>query len=190
MSDCTAARSRQYASRMARNRAPSSSSGVRSKTYSTEVVGDPGGSTMTSLNVPFDPAGVFGRARPPVVVKIGKTEFRSTIFNMKGERFVPLRRSNREAAGVEAGQRVRVTLTLDDKPRVVKAPRDLQAALKAAGLADAWKSLSFTHQREHVEAIEEAKRPETRQRRLAGCLAMVRERASRRTPPVARARAR
>ncbi len=144
----------------------------------TVTVLSEGGTTMTALPVPFDPKEVFGMARPAVVVRVGRTSFRSTIFNMGGERFVPLRRSNREAAGVAAGQRVRVTFSLDTEPRVVKAPRDLLAALKAAGLTDAWKSLSFTHQREHVEAIEEAKKPETRERRIVGCVAMVRERAA------------
>lgn len=150
------------------------------RTYETEVLSDPDGSAMTALSVPFDGKEVFGKARAPVVVRVeGKKstgyEFRSTLCVMGGERFIPLRKSNRDASGVVAGEKVRVTLTLDDKPRVVKAPKDLQAALKAAGAmaVQAWKNVSFTHQREHVEAIEGAKRPETRERRIEACVAMV-----------------
>lgn len=128
---------------------------------------------MTSLPVPFDPREVFGKARAPVVVSIGKHSFRSTICTMGHGPFVPLRRSNREAADVEAGRRVKVTLTLDDQPRVVTPPRDLATALRRAGMTAGWTSLSFTHQREHVESIESAKRPETRARRIEACVKMV-----------------
>ena len=144
-----------------------------SRTYTTRVLADPDGSSMTALNVPFDAKEVFGKARAPVVVKVGAHTFRSTICVMGGERFIPLRRSNREAAGVKAGESVKVTLTADEAPRVVKPPRDLAAAIKAAGLGGSWKALSFTHQREHAEAIEGAKKPETRARRIEACLAML-----------------
>lgn len=141
---------------------------------------DPG-STMTALEVPFDPKPVFGKVRAPVRVTVGTHTFRSTIAAMGGPCFVPLRRSNREAAGVTGGQRVRVTLTLDTEPRVVVIPSDLRAALTRAGPAAlaAWKTMAYTHQREHAEAIEGAKKPETRQRRIEGCVAAMRERAER-----------
>lgn len=154
-------------------------SSAPARTYQTEVLGDPDGSTMTALAVPFDPAEVFGKARAPVVVQVGKHEFRSTICIMDGERFIPLRKSNRDAAGVVAGERVSVTLTLDEKPRVVTAPKDLAAALRKAGLSEAWKKLSFTHQREHVESIEGAKKPDTRERRIKACVKMVAARSRR-----------
>lgn len=144
-----------------------------SRSFAAEVMADPDGSSMTALPVPFEPREVFGKARPPVVVSIGKHSFRSTICNMGSGHFVPLRRSNREAAGVAAGQRVTITLTLDETPRTVTPPRDLLTALgKACALAK-WNAMSFTHQREHAEAIESAKKPETRQRRIAKCVEMV-----------------
>ena len=61
----------------------------------------------------------------------------------------------------------KVTLTLDTEKREVKPPKDFVTALKAAPPAwERWRALSFSHQREHVEAIMEAKRPETRVRRI------------------------
>lgn len=144
-----------------------------SKTYATTILADPDGGSMTTIDVPFDPKAVFGKARAPVVVTLNGYRFRSTTFTMKGQRFVPLCREHREGAGVRAGQRLKVTLTLDEAPRVVKPPTDLVKALKAAKALDAFSAMSYTHQREHVQAIEDAKKPETRARRIQNCVAMV-----------------
>ncbi len=133
-------------------------------------------STATAIPVTFDPRDVFGKARVPVVVRINNHSYRSTICNMGAGTFLPLAKINREAAGVAAGQRVAVTLTLDDQPRTVTPQRDLAAALKAQGLLDAFKAMSFTHQKEHVAAVDDAKKPETRTRRIAACVEMVRTR--------------
>lgn len=148
-----------------------------SRSFTTRLAADPDGSSMTALPLDFDPKEAFGKVRAPVVVSLRGHSYRSTICSLGGRFWVPLRRSNREAAGVHAGDRLRVTLTLDDQPRVVKPPPDLAKALKAAGLLPAWKALSFTHQREHVEAIDQARKPQTRARRLDACLRMLADRA-------------
>lgn len=148
------------------------------KRYRTTIVRD---GSACFIPVPFDPRAVFGKVRAPVVVRLGRHSYRSTIAAMGGTVCVPLRRSNREAAGLEGGETVTVELELDTSPREVAPPADLVAALRAAPPAwDRWRQLSFTHQREHVEAIEEAKRPETRARRIANAVAMLCGRASRR----------
>ncbi len=136
--------------------------------------------TMCGIELPGDPRDTWGKARVPVVARIGGHSYRTTVCAMGGSYWIPLRKSNREAAGVEAGQKVRVVLDLDDQPREVEAPRDLLAALgERPGALDAWKALSFTHQREHVEAIEDARKPETRERRIANAVKMVADRSSR-----------
>jgi hypothetical protein len=85
-----------------------------------------------------------------------------------------LRRSNREAAGLEGSETLRVTLELDADARVIEPPRDFVRALKAARPAwDRWRELSYSHQREHVEAIEGAKQPETRARRIDKAVQMI-----------------
>jgi hypothetical protein len=119
------------------------------------------------IPVPFDPKAAFGKVRAPVRVTLNGYTYRSTIASMGGTVCIPLRRSHREAAGVEGGQRLRVRIELDTEKREVEPPDDLVAALKAApGAWDRWNEMSFTHQREHVEAIEEARKPETRARRI------------------------
>jgi uncharacterized protein YdeI (YjbR/CyaY-like superfamily) len=60
------------------------------------------------------------------------------------------------------------------KARSIAAPPDLAKALEANGVAKAaWEKLPPSHRREHVDAIEEAKKPETRARRIAGAIAML-----------------
>ncbi len=127
-----------------------------------------------AIPLPFDPKVEFGKVRAPVKVTVNKYTWRSTVASMGGPPFIPFRLSNREAAGVSHGDTVTVRVELDTEKRTVTAPPDLLRALKAAGVADRWKSLSYTHQREHVEAIEEAKKPETRARRIAAAVTMLR----------------
>jgi len=62
------------------------------------------------------------------------------------------------------------TVAPDDRPRVVTLPADLAAAIDEAGVRDRWDRLSYSHQRENVEAVESAKKPETRQRRIQGVI--------------------
>lgn len=133
----------------------------------------PPGETMGHIVLPFDQRALFGRARPPLVVTIGAHSYRSTVAIMAGVTFVPLRQSNRVAAGVTAGDTVAVTLTLDTAPRTVAVPDDLAAAIAAAGAQAAWDRLSHSHRREWVEAVEGAKRPETRAKRIAAAVAKV-----------------
>jgi hypothetical protein len=141
-----------------------------SKTYKATIYRD---QSMCFIPVTFDPKAVFGKTRAPVKVTINGHTYRSTIATMGGPPCIPLRKSNREAAGLEGGETVAVRLELDAEKREVTPPKDLVKALKAADALEAWRALSFTHQREHVEAIEEAKKPETRTRRIERAIATV-----------------
>jgi hypothetical protein len=144
------------------------------KTFKTTIVRD---GSMCFIPVPFDPTPIFGKVRAPVTVSLNGYTFRSTIASMGNGPCLPLRKSNREAAGLEGTETLRVTLALDAEKRVVKPPRDLVAALKAAPPAwDRWQDLSYSHQREHAEAIETAKAAETRSRRIANAVADLRKR--------------
>jgi hypothetical protein len=135
-----------------------------SKTYKTEIVRE---GSMCYIPVPFDPEPLFGKVRAPVTVTVNGYTYRSTIAPMGGVTCIPLRKSNREAAGLEGGETVTVTLALDETKREVDPPADLVQALQAAPPAwDRWQEMSFTHQREYAEAVEDAKKPETRLRRI------------------------
>ena len=131
--------------------------------------------TATRFRIPFDLTEAFGRARPPVTVTVRGYTWRTTPGVYDGIGCVVVNRAAKAATGVDAPDRVQVTMALDTKPRTVRAPRDLRAALDAApDAAAAFAKLSFTHRREYVEWVEEAKRPETRARRIAGTVERVR----------------
>ncbi len=135
------------------------------KTFKTTIFRN-GGTCFVPLT--FDPKTVFGKVRVPVTVTLNGYTYRSTIFAMGGPPFVPLRKSHRDAAGLEGTETLEVRIALDAEARVIKPPADLVRALKAQAPAwDRWRELSYSHQREHVEAIEGAKAPATRARRLA-----------------------
>jgi len=119
------------------------------------------------VELPFDARMEFGKARTPVRVSINGYSFTSTIAVYSGRYYVPVRKERREAAGVEAGDFVRVTIAPDTEVRTVEPPAELAAALAKDGLARAqWERLSYTHKKEHAEAILQAKKPETRARRI------------------------
>lgn len=154
------------------------SSLMKSKTYTTRIVRE--GSTCF-IPVPFDPVPVFGKVRAPVKVTINGYTYQSTIAAMGGTVCIPLRKSNREAARLEGGETVEVRLDLDEAKREVTPPADFVKAMKAEPPAwDRWQELSFTHQREYCEAIEEAKKPETRARRIESAVKAIAKRPVRR----------
>jgi hypothetical protein len=133
------------------------------------------GRTATMFKVPFDLKEAFGRARPPVAVTIRGHTWRTTPGVYDGVGHVVVNRDVKAATGVDAGDRVRVEMALDTEPRTVEVPADLEAALaRDEAASNAFAKLSFTHRREYVDWIEEAKRPETRSRRIAATVERVR----------------
>ena len=147
---------------------------MTAKTVRVQIVRD---GSMCFIPVPFDPKPLFGKVRAPVRVTLNGYTYRSTIAAMGGTVCIPLRRSNREAAGLKGGERLDVQIALDKQERTITPPSDLVTALKAAPPAwDHWRELRFTHQREYAEAIAEARKPETRTRRIADAVRQIRSR--------------
>ena len=108
-----------------------------------------------------------GARRFPVVATVNGYTWRTSVARMGGEFLLGLNRAVREAAGVEAGDQVQVTLELDTAPREVEVPPDFAQALNTIpGLRQAFDAMAFTHRKEHVRAIEDAKTAETRARRI------------------------
>jgi hypothetical protein len=137
--------------------------------FETEITDLP---PSLGFDLPFDPKQVFGKVRAPVRVTIDGHEFRTTVVAISGRVLVGLNKEVQEGAGVAAGDRVSVELVLDEEPRTVEVPADLAAALDAESCAFL-DSLSFTHRKEYVRWIEEAKRAETRQARIEKAAAML-----------------
>jgi len=133
------------------------------------------GNTATMFRVPFDLEEAFGRARPPVRVTIAGHTWRTTPGIYGGVGHVVVNRAVKAATGVDAPDRVEVVMELDTEPRRVRVPDDLAEALAREPEAkDAFAQLSFSHRRAYVDWIREAKRPETRRRRIEQTLDRVR----------------
>jgi Bacteriocin-protection, YdeI or OmpD-Associated/Domain of unknown function (DUF1905) len=135
------------------------------------------GKTATGFEVPAEVVeGLGAGKKPPVRVTIGEYTYRSTIAP-RGDRFlVGVSAEHRQGAGVAAGDVVDVELELDTQPREVSVPADLAAALEGDRKAsEFFESLSYTHKRAYVLPIEQAKTPETRERRVAKAIGMLRE---------------
>jgi hypothetical protein len=116
-----------------------------------------------------------GAKRFPVRATINGYSFRTTVTRMRGEFLLGLNREVRESAGAEAGDTVEVAIELDTAPREVEVPEALAAALADDAAARAtFDALSFTHRKEYARWVAEAKRAETRDRRVAKALEELR----------------
>jgi hypothetical protein len=137
----------------------------------TIVVNDGGGAWV---EVPGDVvAALGGGGRIPVNATFDGVGYRGSIASMGGCLALGILKGIRAELGKGAGDSVTVTVERDDTVRTVDVPDDLAAALEAAGLRDVFDGLSFSHRREHVNAIIDAKRPETRARRINKALEML-----------------
>jgi len=117
-----------------------------------------------------------GRKTFPVRVMVNGHTFPARLARMGGENLIGLSRAVREACGVAPGDEADVVIAPDDDPREVEIPDALGAALDAdPGARRAFDALAYTHRKEFARWVAEAKRPETRERRVAGTLEMLRE---------------
>jgi len=115
-----------------------------------------------------------GAKRFPVVATVNGYTWRTSVARMGGEFLLGLSREVRDGAGVQAGDEAEVTIELDEAPREVDVPADLAAALAAdPQAAAAFERMAFTHRKEYARWVAEAKRDETRQRRVAQAVEMI-----------------
>ncbi|MFB6832714.1 YdeI/OmpD-associated family protein [Streptomyces hydrogenans] len=131
---------------------------------------------MRGLEVPAEVvAALGGGARPPVTITVHGHVWRSRIALMRGRHLIGLSNANRQAADVAIGEEVDVEVELDTEPRIVVEPPELTRALDDDPVARAaYDSLSHSRRREHARAVESAKKPETRQRRVEKVIATLR----------------
>jgi hypothetical protein len=115
-----------------------------------------------------------GAKRFPVVATVNGYTWRTSVARMGGEFLVGLNKEVRTGAGVAAGDIVTVELKLDTEPRTVEVPPALVEAFQADPEAKvSYDGLAFTHRKEFARWIAEAKREETRERRVVQALEML-----------------
>ena len=145
------------------------------RTFTAVIHASDGGGAY--IEIPFDVEKEYGaRGRVPVKATFDGLPYRGSIFPYGGVHMLLVLKSIRQKLGKDGGDKVRATVELDAKPRVVKIPDDLKKALgKNKTAKTIFDKLSYTHQREFVTWIEEAKREETRARRIEKMMAMLKE---------------
>jgi len=127
------------------------------------------------VRIPFEVEQTFGKKRVPIHAWIDGVPYHGTLVRM-GEpcHILIILKEIRLAIGKSFGDTVEIRLKEDTQQRVVEIPQDLQEALELEPQAkDAFKKLSYSHQKEHVHAILDAKREETRQKRIAKTIQML-----------------
>lgn len=132
---------------------------------------------MRGLEVPpAVVAALGGGKRPRVTITINGHSWKSRVAIMRGRYLLGLSNANRQAAGIATGDEVDIDVEYDAESPVVTEPADFARALDADPVARAaYDRLAYSHKREHVLAIEGAKKPETRARRIEKALAMLRD---------------
>jgi hypothetical protein len=135
------------------------------------------GSNVAALKPPFDVVAVFRRkSRVPVKGTINGFPFRSSLMNMGDGHMMVVNAQLRTGAQCKAGDTVSVLMALDEDERTVDVPGYLKRIIAGDPKASKfWSKLSFTHQKEYVREIGAAKRPETREKRIAAMMDALRK---------------
>ena len=134
------------------------------------------GKTATGIVIPDDVVEALGAGKKPAVsVTLNGYTYRSSIATVDGRFMVGVSADVRAAAGVKGGDELEVTIDLDTAPRVVDVPLDLETALsREPGAKRFYDGLSYTLRKLHADAISTAKTPDTRERRLAKVVDLMR----------------
>ncbi len=122
------------------------------------------------ITFPYDVMELFGtRARIPVRFSVDGHVFRSSLAPMGScGHIIPFNKEMREQTGYKAGDTIHVVLERDTEPRIAAVPEDVMAALKAVPAADkAFQKYSYSHKKEVMAWINDARKPETRQKRIS-----------------------
>ncbi len=146
---------------------------MKKHVYKTVIDGSAQG--PTGIQIPAEIIAALGpKKTPPVRLSFSGYSYRTTVAVMDGKFMASLSKAHREAAGVEAGDQVEVTVELDEEPRTVTVPEDLAEALsRKSGARAAFDSLAYSKRKEFVRQVEEAKAKETRDRRIDGIVAKM-----------------
>lgn len=126
------------------------------------------------VEIPFDVKATYGSARPKVIVTVNGVTLRTTVAVYGGKSYLGFRKEICAAAGLQTGKTISVAVELDTGARVVEVPAELQRALAKNALARTrFETLAYSHRKEHARWVAEAKKDETRARRVARVIKML-----------------
>lgn len=148
---------------------------TKKQTFTATIQNAGGGGAF--VEVPFDVEEAFGSKRPKVKAIIEGVPYRGILTRMGGDHhLLIILKGIREQIDKTFGDEVKITVEPDTEPRLIEIPKDLMKELKKDKEAKAFfDKLSYTHQREYVTWLNEAKREETRQNRVAKTIEMLKQ---------------
>ena len=148
---------------------------TKKQTFTATILNAGGGGAY--VEVPFDVEAAFGSKKPRVKATFEGVPYRGLLTRMGTEHHVLIiLKEIREKISKTFGDEVNITVELDTEPRVIELPAELKKAFKAEKEAKTFfDKLSYTHQREYVMWINEAKREETRQSRIVKAVEMLKQ---------------
>jgi hypothetical protein len=144
--------------------------------FKVKLIGEPGKSTA-ALKPPFDVVEVFHtKARVPVKGTINGFPFRSSLMNMGTGHMMAVNAQLRAGGNCKGGDTVDVVMELDEEERKVVLPASLKKIIASdPRTKESWAKLSFTHQKEWMRAIDDAKRPESKEKRITAMMDALRK---------------
>ncbi len=145
------------------------------QTFKAEIKNAGGGGAF--VEIPFDVEKEFGSKRPQVRAMIEGVPYRGILTRMGSEyHMLIILKGIREQIGKTFGDEIEVTIEPDAEPRLVEIPQDLMKEFKKDKQAnDFFDKLSYTHRKEYVTWINEAKKEETRRSRIAKTIEMLKQ---------------
>jgi len=148
---------------------------TKTHTFTATIQNAGGGGAF--VEVPFDVEAAFASKRPRVKAMIESVPYRGILTRMGAEyHMLIILKEIREKIGKTFGDEVTISVEPDTEPRLIEVPAELKKAFKTEKEAKAFfEKLSYTHQREYVTWINEAKREETRQNRILKTIEMLRQ---------------
>jgi len=148
---------------------------TKKQTFTATIQNAGGGGAF--VEVPFDVEEAFGSKRPKVKAIIEGVPYRGILTRMGGDHhLLIILKGIREQIDKTFGDEVKITVEPDTEPRLIEIPKDLMKELKKDKEAKAFfDKLSYTHQREYVTWLNEAKREDTRQNRVVKTIEMLKQ---------------
>ena len=148
-----------------------------SQRYKFRAVIEAAGGGGAFVTVPFDVEQAFGKKRVKIKALIEGEPYRGTLVRMGGpEHLLLVLKDIREKIGKSFGDEIEIELEEDTEPRQVEVPQDLKDVMESDPEAqEFFKHLSYTHQKEYVKWIEEAKQDQTRQSRILRTVELLKQ---------------
>ena len=148
---------------------------LEKQTFKAEIKNAGGGGAF--VEIPFDVEKEFGSKRPKVRAMIEGVPYRGILTRMGSEcHMLIILKGIREQIGKTFGDAIEITIEPDAEPRVIEIPKDVLKEFKKDKQAkDFFDKLSYTHRKEYVTWINEAKKEETRQNRIVKTIEMLKK---------------